>query len=235
MAVNAIHALKFVRDHGPCSTADVAQALRPPGLDGTMASLFYTETNSVLRSLADAGVVEITDVERNIWAVTSLLAPLQGALGLSLTHMRLGSGMHPEVVELVYGRTTRLTMLGESTPAIRDVIASMNEVAACLSIGCYGAAIAMSGRVIEICLRYRLERLGVSTADDWSLGTLLGRLKEVGTDDLPPSIHNVANLIKEERNTAIHARTRREPPTADRALLVVHAVMDSMTTLLRAE
>lgn len=81
------------------------------------------------------------------------------------------------------------------------------ELSQTFESGCLLSSLALCGRILEMCLRYRLDEADISYADDFPIGALLKRLFENdAAPDLSPSLKNVCNIINAYRITAVHKK-----------------------------
>lgn len=171
------------------------------------------------------------------WSTTPALRRLQDALELSLVDLE-ASHRRYHVDEV--GRLGKVREQLDAKLAARtyrtDLLASVEELARCLESRAYIAVMALSGKILEICLKQRMVDLGLPFDDAWMLGTLLGKLKDVPSVYLDPSLDNVANIIKSSRIPAVHAKRDVPIPSEDQAVMVARAVLDVIArTLLRGD
>ena len=107
----------------------------------------------------------------------------------------------------------------------KDLVESLRELSTCIGSRCYIAALALSGKILEIAVKHYLDEVGDPVQADMMLGPLLRKL-----DDHPqyvdPGLKSVAHIINASRIPAVHAKRDVPVPSADQAVLVVRAVLD---------
>ena len=116
-----------------------------------------------------------------------------------------------------------------------DFLQSLEEIRICFDEECFIAAIALSGKILEVCLKEVLMRNDVSPDPNAMVGTLIksirGRLPDVYLD---PSLLNIVNIINASRITAVHAKERIPVPSRDQAVMVIFAMRDVVRRTLVA-
>ena len=241
--------LKRVRDRGPISGFALAQSFGIV-LETTEGShVRAAETlQACLSRLSRAGLIEpiahassASESDRAplsddvSWIATAQLPEIQGALHLSLTELE------DTQLQSCLGEVRRIRSLPTRLdPALlnrcfrADLLASLKELALCLERRCYIAVMALSGKILEICIKHELESQGQPVDDSWMLGALLGRLKVSGVAYVDPALNNIANIINVSRIPAIHAKLNIPVPSEDQAAMVVRAVCDVLERTLLA-
>jgi len=110
-----------------------------------------------------------------------------------------------------------------------DLIASLRELRTCFAQDCFIACLALSGKLLEICLKQVMLDSGVPFDDTWMVGTLLRKLREANAEKyLDQSLGNVANIINQSRIPAVHAKEKIPVPSREQAVMVIHAVVDTV-------
>lgn len=110
-----------------------------------------------------------------------------------------------------------------------DLLASLKELRTCFAQDCFIACLALSGRLLEICLKQVMLDAGVSFDDTWMVGTLLRKLKEANCEKyLDQSLGNIANIINQSRIPAVHVKEKIPVPSREQAIMVIHAVVDTV-------
>ena len=107
-----------------------------------------------------------------------------------------------------------------------DLENDLKELLVCMSNAAYRSALALSGRLLELCLRLRLCDIGVAANPDWGVGKLLSEIESHDTEYLDPSLKNIWNIVNQQRIIGVHAKERVPIPSRNQALMVVYAVMD---------
>src|SRR5262249_45997124 len=89
------------------------------------------------------------------------------------------------------------------------------------------AAIALCGKILEVCLKEILLRHNIQFDLKAGLGTLIKLIRErVPTEYLDPTLTNIANIINESRITAVHAKERIPIPSRDQTVMVIFATRE---------
>ena len=108
-----------------------------------------------------------------------------------------------------------------------DFLKTLDEIRICFDEGCYIAAIGLSGKILEVCLKEVLLRHGVQYDPNAMVGTLIRSVRErVPSEYIDPTLMNVANIINTSRNTALHSNERIPIPSRDQAIMVIFATRD---------
>jgi len=114
-----------------------------------------------------------------------------------------------------------------------DLLASIKELRLCFTAECYIACLALSGKLLEICLKQVLIDNDIEFDDKWMIGRLIGRFQDSNVDlYLDQSLPHLAKIINESRIPAVHSGTRIPVPSKDQAIMVIHAVVDTVNRVL---
>lgn len=110
-----------------------------------------------------------------------------------------------------------------------DFLKTLDEIRICFDEACFIAAIALCGKILEVCLKEILLRHGVQNDPNTALGGLIKSIRErVPSEYLDPTLMNLTNIINMSRNTAIHSQERIPIPSRDQAIMVVFATRDAV-------
>lgn len=114
-----------------------------------------------------------------------------------------------------------------------DLLASIKELQLCFTADCYIACLALSGKLLEICLKQALINNGVEFDDKWMLGRLISKLKESNIEVyLDQSLPDLAKIINNSRIPAVHSGSRIPVPSKDQAIMVIHALIDTVNRVI---
>lgn len=114
-----------------------------------------------------------------------------------------------------------------------DLLASIDELRICFAQECYIACLALSGKILEICLKQVLIDNQVEFNDKWTIGRLIGRYQESRIElYLDQSLPRLAEIINESRIPAVHAIRSIPVPSKDQAIMVIHAVVDTVNRVI---
>lgn len=114
-----------------------------------------------------------------------------------------------------------------------DLLATLQELRSCFSNECYIACLALSGKLLEICLKQILLSMQIDFDEHWMIGRLLRELRERDPlRYLDQSLGDVANVINKSRIPAVHSVERVPVPSRDQAIMVIHAVVDTINRTL---
>jgi hypothetical protein len=91
----------------------------------------------------------------------------------------------------------------------------------------------MAGRVLEAVLKIALQRAGRRVEKDWMVGKLLSEVEEAGLY-VDPAAKNIWNLINLQRIVGVHAKELAPIPSREQAVMVVYAVIDTLSRRLEA-
>ena len=114
-----------------------------------------------------------------------------------------------------------------------DLLTSIKELRICFSQECYIACLALSGKILEICLKQVMLDNNVPFDDGWMIGMLLRKLKESQCEKyLDQSLPDIANVINKSRIPAVHAVEKIPVPSREQAIMVIHAVVDTVNRVI---
>ncbi len=226
--------LKALREVGPVTAANLGAFLRIGC--GSIDRAANARMESILEGLAEARLIRL---QNGRILTTPLLATLQRSLELSLSEL---AARHNAVAGDDAKDLVRLLPLvraaAAGTPFSEDLQRSLDELAETLRARCYIAVMCLAGKVLEMCLKLILERSGVRFEDKDGIGTLVGKLRsEKAAVYVDPGLGQVADIVRQARNPAIHASSDIPVPSREQALMVLQATLDILrrTFNLRAE
>ena len=108
-----------------------------------------------------------------------------------------------------------------------EFLHTLEELAICFDNACYIAAIGLSGKILEVCLKEILITNNISFDPNSMIGSLVRLVKEkIPSEYTDPSLVNIANIINQSRITAVHAKERIPIPSRDQTIMVVFATRD---------
>jgi len=108
-----------------------------------------------------------------------------------------------------------------------DLLASIRELQVCFDNACYIACLALSGKILEICLKQLMIDSDITFEDGWMIGQLLKRLRDANCGKyIDPSLGSIGDIINKSRIPAVHAKEKIPVPSRDQAAMVIHAVVD---------
>ena len=108
-----------------------------------------------------------------------------------------------------------------------DFLRTLYEIRICFDDGCFIAAIALCGKILEVCLKEILLRHRIQVDPYAMIGTLIKSISErVPEEYLDPSLKSIADVINKGRTTAIHAKEKVPIPSRDQAIMVIFATRD---------
>jgi HEPN domain-containing protein len=114
-----------------------------------------------------------------------------------------------------------------------DLLASLRELEVCFSHECYIACLALSGKILEICLKQVMLDNNIKYEERWMIGQLLQKLRDAAIDKyLDQSLPEIATIINKSRIPAVHAKEKIPVPSRDQAIMVIHAVADTVNRTL---
>lgn len=110
-----------------------------------------------------------------------------------------------------------------------DLLASLRELDVCFRDDCFIACLALSGKILEICLKQVMLDHNIPFDDTWMIGTLLKKLREAACEKyIDQSLGDIANIINKSRIPAVHAKEKIPVPSREQAVMVIHAVADTI-------
>ena len=108
-----------------------------------------------------------------------------------------------------------------------DILASLRELEVCFRNDCFIACLALSGKLLEICLKQVMLDHNIPFDDKWMIGTLLDKLREAVSEKyVDQSLGDIANIINKSRIPAVHSKEKISVPSREQA--VIHAVADTI-------
>ncbi|NCD34467.1 MAG: hypothetical protein EOL87_13770 [Spartobacteria bacterium] len=120
-----------------------------------------------------------------------------------------------------------------------DFLSGIRECHVCFANECWIALICLCGRMLELALRIRVMNAGLwdKQYDEYPISGLLKVLsdKKSDADYLPPDLKNIANVIKEYRNSYAHKKGEKPIPSESQAKTVFYAVKNMMERTLETE
>lgn len=110
-----------------------------------------------------------------------------------------------------------------------DLLASLKELRLCYAYECYIACLALSGKILEICLKQLMTDNNIAFNDKWMIGELLRKLSEAECEKyLDQSLPDIANIINKSRIPAVHTKEKIPVPSREQAAMVIHGVADTV-------
>jgi hypothetical protein len=114
-----------------------------------------------------------------------------------------------------------------------DLLASLKELRLCFAYECYIACLALSGKILEICLKQLMMDNNIHFENNWMIGKLLQKLRESQCEKyLDQSLPEIANIINKSRIPAVHAKEKIPVPSREQAVMVIHAVVDTVNRVI---
>lgn len=114
-----------------------------------------------------------------------------------------------------------------------DLLASLKELRLCFAYECYIACLALSGKILEICLKQLLLDNNIQFENNWMIGQLLQKLNQSQCEQyLDQSLPEIAKIINKSRIPAVHAKERIPVPSREQAVMVIHAVADTVNRVI---
>lgn len=108
-----------------------------------------------------------------------------------------------------------------------DFLKTLDEIRICFDEGCFIAAIALCGKVLEVCLKEVLLRHNLQWRERAMIGELLETVRgHVPGEYIDPALWSLADIINKSRITAVHAKERIPIPSRDQAIMVIFATRD---------
>lgn len=108
------------------------------------------------------------------------------------------------------------------------------ELQQCLGICAYRAALAISGRLLELSLKLVCIRNAIDFSDKWMVGQLISKITQSGIY-LDPSLESVWQIVNQQRIIAVHAKAMSPVPSREQAFMVSFAVIDLLKRLSQNE
>ena len=108
-----------------------------------------------------------------------------------------------------------------------DFLKTLEEIGVCFDAACYIASIALSGKILEVCLKEILDRHDALANPSAGLGQLIGAVRSTVPDEyVDPSLGNVVNTVNASRITAVHSKENVPIPSRDQTIMVLFAMRD---------
>jgi hypothetical protein len=132
-----------------------------------------------------------------------------------------------EVSQAVADLQTECAEAGLNDVYREDFLKSLDEIRICFDAQCFIATIALSGKILEVCLKETLMRNDITPDPNAMVGSLIRSIRERLPDVyLDPALLNVVNVINMSRITAVHAKEKIPIPSRDQATMVIFAMRD---------
>ena len=114
-----------------------------------------------------------------------------------------------------------------------DLLASIKELRICFTQGCYIACLALAGKILEICLKQVLIDNEIEFDDKWMIGKLIVKFQEAHLEQyLDQALPHIAKIINVSRIPAVHAVEKIPVPSKNQAIMVIHAVVDTVNRVI---
>jgi hypothetical protein len=116
---------------------------------------------------------------------------------------------------------------------VDDLLRTLQELRLCFANECYIACLALSGKLLEICLKQTMISNNLSFDEKWIIGKLLNELRQQAPDIyFDQSLGDVANIINKSRIPAVHTLERIPVPSREKTVMVINAVVDTLNRTL---
>lgn len=115
-------------------------------------------------------------------------------------------------------------------PFREEIKHDLYELQQCLGICAYRAALALCGRLLEICLKLICTMNGIEFSDKWMVGQLISKITQSGIY-LDPSLESVWQIVNQQRIIAVHTKAMSPIPSREQAFMVSFAVIDLLKRL----
>ena len=127
-----------------------------------------------------------------------------------------------------------LTMLitEKKLPFADDITHDLHELQQCLEISAYRASLAVSGRILELCLKQYCVKYGIEFSDNWMVGQLIDKIGQSG-QYLDPSLKSIWQIINQQRIIGVHAKAQAPIPNREQAFMISFAVINVIKQLLQ--
>jgi hypothetical protein len=114
-----------------------------------------------------------------------------------------------------------------------DLLASLKELRICFTQECYIACLALAGKILEISLKQVLVEHDIEFDDKWMIGKLITVFQNANLDRyLDQSLPDIAKIINRSRIPAVHSVDRIPVPSKAQAVMVIHAVVDTVNRVI---
>lgn len=224
--------LKEVLVHGNTSTKTV-----DPGASEILSNAGLGVVTNYIERLALLELVEnpvpMFGRDGNMWIGYTLSQKGRDLIGddnaMRLALAELIGGPKNEISQSVYLLIEECKKAQLREVYRTDFLKTLEEIAICFDHQCYIATLSLSGKILEICLKEILEKLNVPVDPNSQIGTLLRKISEndkARNFYLDPGLSNISHIIKESRNTAIHAQQAIPIPSRDQVIMVIFALRE---------
>jgi hypothetical protein len=205
---------------------------------------------STSEELAEAGVALVTTYieQLSLMELVRDPSPLFGStggrwigyrlsdLGRQLSHSEgdlrravgeLIGGPKTEVSEAVQSLKENCNKAKINESYKEDFLRTLDEIRICFDEECFIAAIALCGKLLEVCLKEMLIRNNVSFDPNAMIGSLIKAIqKSIPEEYTDPTLKNIVNIINTSRITAVHSKEKIPIPSRDQAIMVIFATRD---------
>jgi hypothetical protein len=111
-----------------------------------------------------------------------------------------------------------------------DLLASLRKLDICFRDECFIACLALSGKILEMCLKQLMLDRNISFEDNWMISALLKKIREAASERyLDQSLGQIANIINESRIPAVNSKEKIPVPSREQTIMVIHAVADTLS------
>jgi hypothetical protein len=112
-----------------------------------------------------------------------------------------------------------------------DLLNALREIRICFEAGCYSAIMGLCRKVLEICLKQRLQTMGVGYEENLGVNALFNRAKGHSKEKgqyFDRALKNVVELINTSCCAVLHANEEIPVPSRNQALMVIHGTIDML-------
>jgi len=113
-----------------------------------------------------------------------------------------------------------------------DLKHDLFELQQCLTVGAYRAALAICGRLLELCLKLYCIQNSIEFSDKWMVGQLINAISR-SEYYLDPSLKDVWQIINQQRIVGVHVKERAPIPSKEQAFMVSFAIIDVLKRLIK--
>jgi HEPN domain-containing protein len=214
--------------------------------------LAEANADTTIRAFGNAAIANVLETLGGCGVIQDVL-PTLGTGGLGFAYRlspdctdRIGSGISiSDIVDDAVGGSLNETSaaIGSLLRRCRehpinpvysdDLLATLSELRTCFANDCYIACLALSGKLLEICLKQLFLSKGLQFEEGWMIGQLLRKLRESDPEKyLDQSLGDIANIINKSRIPAVHSKERVPVPSREQAMMVISAVVDTVNRTL---
>jgi hypothetical protein len=206
----------IIRQFGNAAIANILEKLGAAGIVADVNPTFGVGGLGFAYRLAPAIVSSLTDRESIINLVDDFL----------------GGGTDETSASI--GRLLRRCKDHSINPVyVDDLLATLKELRLCFANECYIACLALSGKLLEICLKQTMISSNIPFDENWMIGKLLKELRAADPNRyLDQSLGDVANIINKSRIPAVHTLEKVPVPSREQAVMVINAVVDTVNRTL---